>query len=416
MKKLIFTALCIIATLSATAKNICTVIVNPGENTSSSVRINWHSDLNSGIGLCRYTPAIETDWNNAIEVKAWQENCTAFDSIYSRTAQGEDFYERAHFIRNSVEINSLIPDTKYKYCIDGDTTVRYFRTAPASGGWTAAVIADFHAYTPLPKRVESAMAMLDTLEMRNGDEFNMILHVGDITAWGGSYSFWKDLYSNKQFSNYTWAGVIGNHDHMSRGYIKNSNDYFRYVNNNPNNGYGNERGVCYHFTYGDALFIMLNSEAMRSDEGLADAHQWLREVTKNNTAKYIIVIEHYQWFFADGKTSQYSRWKDVFEECGVDLAIGANSHVYARTNTLYNGKETDGSKGTVYYQLTSSDNERGVEYKELVENSDIIKYHWTEGANTVSAVLLKADNHTLTLTLYDRNGNPIDQVSVKAKR
>lgn len=413
----IFVALVMFAYATA-QQNTYTVIANPGENASRSVRINWHSDLDGGKSYCYYTECGDTEWKHVKRVKAKQEVCTVYDSMYSKTASGKDFYEQARFIRNTIELKKLDADTRYMYRVGSDNSgeVRYFRTAPKSNEWNMAVISDFHSYSPLPKRTVAAMAMLDTLENINGSDFDMILHVGDITAWGGSYSFWKRLYGEPNFKEYMWAGVNGNHDNMSRGYATVSNQFFRNANNNPDNGYKGEEGVCYHFTYGNTLFIMLNNESMRTDEGLADAQKWVRKVIKGNKAKFVVVVEHYQWFFATtGKDSQYARWKNLFDECGVDLAIGANHHVYARTNAIYQGQETDGNKGTIYIQTPSSDNERGQDVKEWTHNKELIKYRWTEGTNTVGALIIKATDENLCLTLYDRDGNLIDTVTVLAK-
>ena len=152
-------------------------------------------------------------------------------------------------------------------------------------------------------------------------------------------------------------------------------------------------------------------------QDLAAAQAWVREVIENNPSKYIVVMEHYQWFYGNnGRASQYNRWKDLFDQCGVDLAIGANNHIYARTNAVYQGKETDGSVGTVYIQTPSSDNERGQELKEWTDNKDLIKCRWSEGGRTVGAILLEGNDDQLLLTLYDRNGTKIDQTVVKAKR
>lgn len=395
------------------------VIANPGETASCSIRINWHTDLGSGDSYCFYTRSSDKDWKEVKRAKAQQELCTVYDSIFSQRASGEDFYEEARFLRNTVELDKLKPGTEYMYRVgpNNEGTIRYFKTAPESGQWTAAVISDFHAYTPLPKRVEAAMAMLGTLERCNGGDLDWILHGGDICAWGGSYSFWRDLYSQPYFAKYMWAGVNGNHDNMSRKYLRLSNQFFRYANNNPDNSYAGEEGVCYHFTYANTLFIMLNSESMRSDEGLDKAQQWVRKVIRENPARFIVVVEHYQWFLArNGHTSQYARWCQLFDECGVDLAIGANNHIYARTNALYQGKETDGSKGTVYVQTPSSDNERGQELQEWTENKDLIKFRWAEGGQTVGALLLKGSDRRLEITLYDRNGKALDCVSVLAKK
>ena len=113
------------------------------------------------------------------------------------------------------------------------------------------------------------------------------------------------------------------------------------------------------------------------------------KVISENPAKYIIVMEHYQWFYAtDGRTSQYARWHDLFDECGVDLAIAGNNHIYARTNAIYHDAETDGTTGTVYLQTPSSDNERGQATKEWTDNKDKIKFIWSEGPQTVGALLM----------------------------
>lgn len=395
-----------------------TVIANPGEDAAHSARINWHSDLGANMSKIYYTTADDSTWTNSRRAQGWQEVCTAYNGHSSKNPAGQDIFEDARFIRNTVELRDLNPDTEYiyRFSTDKNSTMRRFRTAPLSGNWSAAIISDFHAYTPLPKRVDAAMSMLDTLEARNGGDFNLILHVGDICAWGGSYSFWRDLYTRPQFAKYTWAGVNGNHDNMDRKSKRLSNDYFHFANNNPNNGYGNERGVCYYFKWNNTLFIMLNSEAMRSDDGLAEAQKWVKDVIKDNPAKYVVVMEHYQWFFAtNGRTSQYERWCKVFDECGVDLAIGGNNHIYARTNAIYDGRETDGSKGTVYLQTASSDNERGQALQEWTDNKDMIKFRWSEGPKTVGGILLKADDAKLRLTMYDREGRELDSVEVLAK-
>ena len=66
---------------------------------------------------------------------------------------------------------------------------------------------------------------------------------------------------------------------MSRNYEL-TNQYFRNTSYYPENGYDGEKGVCYHFRYGNALFIMLNNENMHSDENLAKAQNWVKMAAK----------------------------------------------------------------------------------------------------------------------------------------
>ena len=405
-----------------------TIIANPGENASSEIRLNWHTHLGSGDSFIIYTKRSDKNWKKAITARADQELCSVFDSIYSKKPNGENFYEDARFTRNKIALQGLKEDTEYKYTFssekkpfahsnsDNNSEIHYFKTAPKSENWNMGIISDMHVYAPLPDRQKVAMQMIRQLEKQNKKPFDMMLDVGDMSAWGGSYSFWPTLYADSTFSKYVWAGVNGNHDNMTRLNAQ-SNNFFRNVNNNPINGYAGQIGVSYHFTYGNALFIMLNNEAMKSDEELANAQDWTKKVIKGNPAKYVIVLSHYQWFMGnDGKSSQYSRWKELFDSYGVDLAISGNNHIYVRTNALYADQETDGSKGTVYVQTPSSDNERGRPLEEHLYNKDLIKFRWSEGSKTVGALIMNAQKKHLTVTLYDRNGNAIDQVSVKQKQ
>ncbi len=403
-----------------------TIIANPGENASSEIRLNWHTNLGSGDSYITYTKKSDKNWKMSIRARADQELCTVFDTIYSKKSNGENFHEDARFLRNTIALLGLKANTEYKYKLSSEknvpgaftsesSEVYYFKTAPKSAEWTMGIISDMHVYAPLPNRQKDAMAMVRQLEKQNKKPFDMMLHVGDMAAWGGSYSFWPTLYADSTFSKYTWAGVNGNHDNMTR-LNGQSNKFFQSVNNNPTNGYREQIGVVYHFMYGNTLFVMLNNEAMKSAEELSIAQEWTRKVIKNNPAKYVIVLEHYQWFMGeDGKSSQYNRWKALFDECGVDLAISGNNHIYVRTNAIFADQDTDGSKGTVYLQTPSSDNERGRSVGEQLYNKDLIKFRWSEGPKTVGALIMKADKNRLNLTLFDRNGNAIDQVSVKSK-
>ncbi len=425
------TALCLMlmATYSAAAQEtgepqIYTVVTCPAENTGAGANISWAADTVCRQTLVEYTTVKDRNWKRRITKLPHRYRCTTYNNIYSKLPNGENFYENALFDKCDAEIRGLKPNTEYKYRVIGDkdtSRTHYFKTSGAKE-WGACIISDFHSYTPLPKRTEAAMNMVDTVAAygkRNNGVVDWVLHLGDICAWGGSYSFWRSLYEEENYHKYMWAGLNGNHDDMTRKYFT-TNRFTRDANFYPRNGYKGEEGVCYFFEYGDVLFIMLNSEQMRKDEDLQRAQQWVEEVLSSHKARYKVVCEHYQWFFgADGRDSQYGRWSKLFDKYGVDLALSGNNHIYVRTNALYNGLETDGSKGTVYLQTPSSDNERGVECNNTVApeyNADIIKYRWAEGSNTVGACHLKVTPKRMTVVLLDRRGNRLDSVDILAKR
>ncbi len=412
------------------AQEVFSIVAHPGENADIEVNISWASSSRGtfvGYVPLKKTRKASDRYSRTIHPQQ-EELCTTFDSIYSKTADNENFHEYPHFIKCGAVIKGLKKNTEYIFYIYGQrngktialSPLHHFKTAGARE-WSATVISDFHSYPPLPGRLKAAMAMVDkTLQYDPSTDW--ILHLGDVVAWGGSYSFWQRMYEEPLFARYAWAGLNGNHDNMTRQYGQ-SNRFFRDTNYVPRNGYDGQEGVCYHFRYGDALFIMLNNEAMFKDNDLEKAQQWVRQVvTKARQGKkaprYIIVGEHYQWFYGNnGKSSQYSRWQQLFDELGIDLALAGNNHIYLRTDKLYGGQVTaSADKGTLYLQTSSSDNERGQDMGELTNNNDLIRCRWTEGDRTVSALNMKVTPHHILLTLLDRHGNVCDQAELKPKK
>lgn len=398
----------------------------PGEDCSNEMIISWGADTSVQSWLL-WSKASDKGWRRAKRENPIWYRTEIYNGKSSKRANNENFFEDVIFNKCRVKLSGLEPNTTYKYMIvsspagrgtsagDASTGTYTFKTAGAKE-WSACIISDFHNYSPIPGRLEAADKMIGKIKEYD-PSMDWVLHLGDICAWGGSYSFWKNLYGMQWFRYYMWAGVNGNHDNMSRKYEL-TNEYFRNSAAYPLNGYPGEMGVCYWFKYGEALFIMLNNESMRTEEGLEDAQEWFKSVIKSNPSKYIIVCEHYQWFFGtDGADSQIARWSKLFDEFGVDLALAGNNHIYVRTNALYNKKETDGSRGTVYIQTPSCDNERGQAMKpELTHNKEIIKCRWTEGPKTVGAMSIKVFPTHIELALLDRNGTVIDTATVKAKR
>ena len=457
------------------AQQIHSISTCPGEDCSNEMIISWGADTSVQSWLL-WSKASDKGWRRAKRENPIWYRTEIYNGKSSKRANNENFFEDVIFNKCRVKLSGLEPNTTYKYMIvsspagggtstsastatntgrgtgtgttasgtsttstgtvtstaasgngtGAGTSVKTaaaktstgaytFKTAGAKE-WSACIISDFHNYSPIPGRLEAADKMIGKIKEYD-PSMDWVLHLGDICAWGGSYSFWKNLYGMQWFRDYMWAGVNGNHDNMSRKYEL-TNEYFRNSAAYPLNGYPGEMGVCYWFKYGEALFIMLNNESMRTQEGLEDAQEWFKSVIKSNPSKYIIVCEHYQWFFGtDGADSQIARWSKLFDEFGVDLALAGNNHIYVRTNALYNKEETDGSRGTVYIQTPSSDNERGQAMKpELTHNKEIIKCRWTEGPKTVGAMSIKVFPTHIELALLDRNGTVIDTATVKAKR
>ncbi len=409
--------------LTGSAEPAHTIFTSPSETPSTSMNVSWATDPSVYQTYIEYTVESDTAWTGKrIVFPSETRLSVTFDSINSKLADNSDVYERHVFNKQGASLTGLKPDTRYVYRVvsrrDGrlvTTDSRSFKTAGANA-WKAAVIGDYHHYSPLWSRLDHATAMVDVLDSVAGG-VDWILSTGDQTAWGASYNYWTELAEQPMYKKFTWGSVEGNHDHWAKDKDVRSDEFYRDTHYNPMNGYAGQEGIVYWFKWGDVLFIMLNNEAMRNRETLEVALKWMENVVERNPSRYIVVVEHYEWLIGtNGSNSQLDRFAPTFDRLGVDLAISGNNHVYLRTHPLFGRKPVDAGKGTVYVVNSSSDNSRGRDLKPLEANEDIIATRWSEGPRTVGGMILDVDDSRMILTLYDRSGNPVDSVTVPSRR
>lgn len=388
------------------------VTANPAEDCSTQMNIGWHANLDEVSCAVVYTERADADWAHATTVAGTSQRSDVFDGIDSKLPDGTDWKEEAKFLNYGVTLTGLKPDTEYMYKITcGDDSsasrVQYFKTAGASE-FTFLWISDPHVYTPIPSRLRNLNTVIDAA-LRIEPSVDFVFTTGDVVAWGGSYSFWKNLFDQSFIANYMFADVIGNHDWMKRR-DGGSNEFFAVTHNNPTNGYAGQEGICYWFIYGDVLFITLNNETMKtSPEALAEAQDWAAGVIENQKGRYkrIFIAQHYQWFDGrNGRSSWYDRWKDFCDEHQVTLALSGNNHVYQRTHPLRNDQVVEPGLGTVYMVAPSSDGERGVKAGPLTANADKLAFTYSSqlhssetSVRTIGCVLVDVGPDSITTRL-----------------
>lgn len=336
-----------------------------------------------------YTTKADSAWKNAKLVPGSYKRSDVFAGIESKRADGTDWIEDARFLDYGALLTGLKPDTDYMYKILVGTektteTSRYFKTAGASE-FSFLWFSDAHGYTPIPSRLRNMNKVIDAA-LKIDPDVDFMFSTGDVVAWGGSCSFWRDLFEQPFASNYMFADVIGNHDWMKRT-NGGSSEFFAVAHNNPTNGYAGQEGICYWFIYGDLLFITLNNEVMRTgDQALEDAKTWAADVIENQKGRYkrIILTQHYQWFDGNnGKSSWYDHWKEFCDEHRVTMALSGNNHVYSRTHPLKGDQVVPNGQGTVYMVAPSSDGERGRMAGPLSHNAEKIAF--TYASDEISA-------------------------------
>lgn len=145
------------------------------------------------------------------------------------------------------------------------------------------------------------------------------------------------------------ANTIGNHDNEATLY----GDIF----NNPNEVdelFADEAGTGYYYTYGDVLFITVNS----NNNFLLDTAKVLRTAVRAYPdAKWRVVTMHHNPYSASLGSDEYSEERLLFSslyDCyDIDLVLSGHDHFYSRTEPVYAGEAAEG-EGTVYVQSSSA--------------------------------------------------------------
>lgn len=367
---------------------VYSITASPAEDSSTQMNIGWHADLDETSCSVVYTQKADGAWAAAKMVAGSAQRTDIFAGIESKSPDGQDWIEDARFLDYGVTLTGLQPDTDYMYkVVAGDSTTtatpRYFKTAGAKE-FSFLWISDSHIYTPIPSRAKNMNAAIDA-GLNIDPNVSFIFSTGDVVAWGGSYSFWRNLFDQPFVSKYMFANVIGNHDWMKRRDGGNS-QFFAVAHNNPTNGYAGQEGVCYWFIYGDVLYITLNNEEMRAGpEAIDEAKAWAAGVIKEQEGRYkhIFLAEHYHWFNGrNGASSWYDNWKDFCDEHKVTLALSGHNHIYQRTHPLRGGEVVPAGQGTVYMVAPSSDGERGAIAGPLIENFDKIAFTYASNEHS----------------------------------
>ncbi len=144
------------------------------------------------------------------------------------------------------------------------------------------------------------------------------------------------------------ANTIGNHDDGASLY----GDIF----NNPNEVnelLADEAGTGYFYTYGDALFITLNS----NNNFMFDTAKVIRKaVNTYPDAKWRILTMHHNPYSASLSDDDFSEERLYFSsliDCyDIDLVLSGHDHFYSRTAVMNGGEKAD--EGTVYVQSSSA--------------------------------------------------------------
>ncbi len=204
------------------------------------------------------------------------------------------------------------------------------------------------------------------------------------------------------------ASTIGNHDTAGADYSV----HFNNPNAEDNLG-ATEAGSDYYFSYGDVLFISLNSNNRNQEEHRA---LMTKAVESNPDAKWKVVIFHSDIYGSgqphadtDAATSRII-FAPLMDEFDIDVCLTGHDHTYSRSYQIQDGNVidydiSDGSvtdpEGTLYITTGSGS---GSKYYNLLNYTP---YYIAERTNdclpAFSTIDFTADS--FTIQTFDYNGN-----------
>lgn len=181
---------------------------------------------------------------------------------------------------------------------------------------------------------------------RNCPDVSFILCAGDQVNSALSKKQYNALLYPEILKSIPVASAVGNHDYYSPLYALHYN--------NPNTTSVDSTsmgGNGYYFTYGDALFIVLNSNNYMIEE-----HNALLSTAINSApnTKWRVVMMHTSLYYSGMEEKDQNNielFAPLFDKFGIDLVVSGHEHLYSRTAPMTADKAKDG--GVTYLAVAT---------------------------------------------------------------
>ena len=288
--------------------------------------------------------------------------------------------------------------------VDGD--------ADAGDGYTAIVVADSQGSSEAD--YEDYEQVLAEAEASTSDEA-FALHLGDMVDDGTNENYWSWLMDTDAFMGVATMPVAGNHEARQDDEALANAVAAHYNVDIPEQD--TSTGIYYSFVYGDATYIVLNTND--GDSAVGDAQrQWASETAAAAETTWKIVVTHKAPYSkgshqGDSDVVALRGWLDSFcAQNDIDLVLSGHDHTYMRTPSLSGGAVaavttktvSDGAGNSYEAQVNPAGttfvipSTSGTKYYDIVENDLPTAFSW-QGYQPVWSTL-EIDGDTLFWRSY----------------
>ncbi len=198
------------------------------------------------------------------------------------------------------------------------------------------------------------------------DTADFVVHTGDVVQYAMYEYEWDEMLHNSfsYLSAMPTMAISGNHETGGTyGFSYETTSHFYY---NTAKSCTEETGVYYTFVYGNARFIMLDTNDLSGSRLSGDQYAWLESVLKENESLWTIVGMHNPLYSVGKWGSDPTRngvalglqtqLRELFYEYGVDIVLQGHDHCVSKTYPLNDsGVDTDYSTTEVGGVLYAND-------------------------------------------------------------
>ncbi len=267
--------------------------------SSSEFVVNWKG-APQGEGGLEYGQAV-TYWNDG-----------GFAESLTGPGESGDFYHR--------KIPGLDPATRYVYRVDGrENYFTSLRDEPERFS--------FFVYSDTQNCYQRHRIAASEMALDPADPA-FVLHAGDLVESPLEGNWERFFWAIRPYSGSTpLLPVLGNHE-------KNDDSYYDAFDLPDGGGdYGEQ---WYTFTYGDARFIFLDSNAAQMGlSAFIEQTNWLKDRLEENEKPFTAVVFHHPIFsskYSDGMdVGLANSWHKLFKQGGVDIVFSGHIHSYERS-------------------------------------------------------------------------------------
>ncbi|WP_051217457.1 metallophosphoesterase [Paenibacillus assamensis] len=281
--------------------------------------------------------------------------------------------KKTYYYAHKAIANNLTPGTAYKFRVGNGAPNSWSQigsfTTDAAGNQPYHFIAGSDSQASSRSGFEPWADTFKKAKIQIGDP-KFLINVGDLVDNGDLEEQWQWMLglAQNELTTVPFVPVLGGHEvqDYTGDETTPNNNFYNHFNLPKQVVAGTEDGSVYSFEYGNALYIIFNSQyegglasngsVQWVDQQYLDQVKWMKNVVAKSNMKWKFVALHKAPY---GAGDNSGKWEDkriqfykkhlvpAFDEMGIDMVFEAHDHMYMRSFQMYNDQVVPASQITL---------------------------------------------------------------------